>query len=483
MIRTLALGVFLTTCFAASALGQETPESTDALKERVAKQDETIELLKQRLERLEEGAGLPADPTAPETPPEPRDPHPVGEEGDAAEEPTEEAHWTDRIELGMFYVEDKKRAWKVEVRGRLHSDGRFIADRGHDDFDNGFQIRRARIEFRAKIYDRVSFDLGIEAGRTSDADLRNAYVTLKLHDSLRIRTGQMLLPYSTERLTSSKFLRHPERSILVASMVGQRDIGALVHGSLFGGHAYYMAGIFNGNGQNRRVDLDDDLDLAARFEVRPFADDDFRITLNYIHTPEDRSQTGPDDLRTVGNEFSRFLDYDTANNRRRGRRQRAGGGVLFSHGPFEFTGEVNADYHEDMRSTTERRTNLLNWSWFVGATWVMTGETLQQRHDGPRVDPASPFYDPQTEEMGLGAFQLSLRYEDVLIDRETIRKGFATGTDRVRALATSLHWYPWKELRFTLNYTYSNFGDRVTDSKGRRHNDDHAILCRMGFWF
>lgn len=481
----------LSSLFALSLAGatfaqEDAPAEADseALQEQVTEQQKTIETLEERLKRLEDASvpGASSDPD-PSEPSEAEDPRPVGEEGDAPEEPPQEAHWTDHIELGMFYVEDKKRNWKVEVRGRLMADGRFLADHGHDDFDNGFQIRRARIEFRAKVYERVSFDLGIEAGRTSDADLRNAYVTLKLHDGFRIRGGQMLLPYSTERLTSSKFLRQPERSILVASMVGQRDIGAMIHGSLFGGHAYYMAGIFNGNGQNQRVDVDDDLDLAGRFELRPFGDDTFRITANYIHTPEDRAQTGPGDLRTVGNQFSRFLDYDQTNNRRRGRRHRAGGGVLFSRGPFEFTGEVNADYHEDMRSATTRRTNLLNWSWFVGGTWVITGEELWQRHDGPRVTPDSPFYNTETEEMGIGAFQLSVRYEDLMIDRETIREGFAVGTDRVRALATSLHWYPWKELRFTLNYTYSNFGDRVTDSKGRRHNDDHAILCRFGFWF
>ncbi|MBL4846981.1 MAG: hypothetical protein JKY65_15790 [Planctomycetes bacterium] len=459
---------------AAQALAQDsTPET---LQERVSEQDETIRRLEERLDRLE-GKEQPAE----EEPPEEESAPEASPPAHAAEEAYEQP-WTERIELGMFYILDKEKHWRIDVRGRLMTDGRFLPERGHDDFNNGFQVRRARIEFRAKVYERISFDLGIEAGRTSDADLRNAYVTLQVFDPLRIRVGQMLLPYSTERLTSSKFLRHPERSILVASMVGLRDIGVLVHGPLFDGLAYYGFGLFNGNGQNQKLDTDDDFDFAARFEFRPFTDDTLRITTNYIYTPRDQTSAGPGDLRTVGNQFTKFLDYDSAN-RRRGRRHRAGGGILFSHGPFEVTSEVNFDYHEKVRSPTTTRSDLLNWAWFVGATWVITGEDLKQKHDGARVKPAAPLFDPSTGAMGPGAFQLSVRYEDLTIDKRTIRQGFAVGTDRVRALASTLHWYPWTDVRFSFNYTYSNFDDGVFDSKGRRHKDDHAIVTRFAFWF
>ena len=453
-----------------------------ALQDRVTQQDETIKRLEERLNRLEGKGPRPEATPADPTPADPTPADPSAAVGAPAPEEANERPWTERIELGMFYVLDKEKHWRLEVRGRLMTDGIFIAESGHHDFDNSFQVRRARIEFRAQVYERLSFDLGIEAGRTSDADLRNAYVSLEIVDPFQIQVGQMLLPYSTERLTSSKFLSHPERSILVSSLVGNRDTGAMAHGVLFDDLAHYSLGIFNGNGQNQRLDVDDSFDYAARLELRPFSDDSFRITANYILSPPDRTSSGPEDLKTVGNQVTKFLDYDAAN-RRRGRRQRAGGGVLFSRGPFEVKGEVNFDYHERVRSSTTPRSDLLNWSWFVGASWVLTGEELKGKNDGARVTPAQPFFDPATKSIGLGAFQLALRYEDVIVDERTIRQGFAVGTDRVRALASTLHWYPWTEVRLSLNYTYSNFDDPVFDSQGHRHKDDHAIVTRFAFWF
>lgn len=452
----------------------------EELRQRLDRQERELEALRRE---LKEGPVV-AEPGAEPAGSEPSDA--VGPD-DAPDRPATTKglphdHWAHSIHLSLFKIAAEDGSWEVAIRGRLQIDYRSQAERGRADFDDDFQVRRGRIEVRAKLYERITFDLGLEFGRTSNADLRNAYLGLKLHHGLRLRVGQMLLPYSDERLTSSKYLLHPERSMLVANLVGPRDIGALVHGSLFGELIYYSVGAFNGSGQNTRVDDDGDLDAAARVEFRPFADEHVRVSANYIFTPTNRTQSGPSDLRTVGSEFTTVVDY-ASGNRRLGRRHRAGGGVRAWWRSWQLVAEVNADYQEQVRAASGVEADALTYGWFVGGSWVVSGEDISLRHDGHQVEPAHPLFDPETKELGPGAFELALRYEQVIVERELFRKGIATGTDRVQAATLSGHWYPWRQVRFSLSYTYTQLDDRVRDSAQRAFNDEHTILARFAVWF
>jgi phosphate-selective porin len=425
----------------ALAVAQDPDTDLDALKKQLDELSEEVERLKA------------ADPERPID----------------ADPPEEDAtSWTDEVKLGLFYVESVDKAFKLAIKGRLMVDGRYVINRS--DFDNHFQLRRARIEFIGHLYERVRFSLGIELGRTSDADLRNAYVDIEFFDGLSLLAGQMLLPFSDLRLRSSKYLNHPERSMFVANIVGSRDIGAALHGTL-GDVFDYEVGIFGGTGQNKKLDNDDDVDAAARIVIRPWG----------IFTPKRTGATGPADVLTVGNQFTTFLDYGT--NDADGDRYRVGGGLLFSSGPIELTAEANVDYHTRVRSTTGFESDLFSWSWHAGVMWVVTGEVLKQKADGPKVTPAAPFYDPASEKLGLGAFAVAARYEEFFADDNVLNRGYATGTDEARALTGTAHWYLWESVRFSVSYIYTDFKDSIVDSQGRSHHNDHAVLGRLAFYF
>lgn len=453
--------------------GEDAP-SLESLRDRLDRQERELQDLRKALENSTQESTAPvASATAPG---EPSAQEPAPQEG------PQPGDWTKKIRISLFSIGAEDKSWYVALRGRLQSDYRALAERGHDDFDDHFQMRRARIEVRAQLYERVTFDFGMEFGRTSDADLRNAYLGLKVFDGLRFRAGQMLLPYSDERLTSSKYLLHPERAMLVANMVGQRDIGFLVHGSLFEDRLYYQFGVFNGAGQNTRIDTDDDVDGAGRLEFRPFGDESLRVTANYIYTPSNRASTGPRDLRTVGNQFSTVVDY-ASTNRRIGRRHRAGGGLRWQLANVQVVSEYNLDYQEEVRAASGARANVLAQGWLVGGSWVITGEEIKLRHDGHQVTPDAPFYDPETKSFGLGAFELALRYEQTLLERKIFRRGLATGTDRIQAATVTGHWYAWKNVRLSVSYTYTALDDRVLDSQNRAFHDEHTILTRFAVWF
>lgn len=290
----------------------------------------------------------------------------------------------------------------------------------------------------------------------------------------------MLLPFSDLRLTSSKYLNHPERTTLVASMVGNRDIGAMVHGKLADGAFGYYVGIFDGAGQNKKFDTDDDVDLAARIELSVATM--LRLSASYIFTPVRRASTGPHDLETVGNQRAMFLDY-ASTNRGLGSRHRFSTGALGVFGSLAVKAEVDLDQHRRVENAAGRRVHLLNWSWFVDVFTVLTGEQFYVKSNGLEVSPIVPFYDPATKAMGPGAWAVALRYEDLLADSRTVSGGFATGAERMQAITGTLHWYLWEQVRFSASYSFSHFGDGVLDSSGRRHTDEHSIMTRFAFYF
>ena len=387
--------------------------------------------------------------------------------------------WTEKVELGLFYIKSADDAFSLYIKGRLQVDGAFVLDEDREAFDNSFQIRRARIEFVGHVHERLEYNIGLEFGRTSDADLRNAFLELRVSDELRIRAGQQLLPYSTVRLTSSKYLNHPERTMLIGNIVEERDTGVMVHGQL-GELARYYLGVFNGNGQNERFDTDDDFDLATRLELQPAPF--LLLTANYIYSPPDREQQRLVDFRTVGNAFSTFLDY-LPGVQTRGKRHRVGGGFKLMFGPFELKAEVDADHHQEVVSPAGRRADLTNWSYYVDLAYVLTGEDIQQKDDGGVVVPDAPLYDTHTKQWGPGAWQLAVRFEDLYLDDATVRRGFAVGSDQARAVTTTLHWYLWKEVRFSVAYTYTHFEDGYRDPDGDRVIDENAILTRFAVFF
>ena len=457
-IRVTAL---LGSVLAAFAVAQDAPPSP-GVEERLREQEARIRSLE---EALQERRAAEEEAPAP-------DPEAAGDDAPPAADDAGGGTWDQEVELGLFFVRSRDRSHQLNLHARIMLDAKF--DLAHDYFDDTFQVRRARFTIEGHVFDHVGFKLGLEFGRTSDADVRDAYIRLHPIEAVQLFAGQMILPFSTSRFTSSNYLKHPERPILVAQLSGSREIGFQLYGELADERVTYYLGIFNGNGQNVRIDDDDDKDLAARIEVRPLAR--LQLSAAYVFSPTNRAATGPADALTVGQEGSRFLDYDTGQNRRRGKRHRIDAGARLRWGPVEVKGEVLFDYQREVTPAAGRKRNLLTCSWFVDAAVVLTGED-----SGDVVEPASPFYGP--DGFGPGAFELALRYEDFQADPEVLRGGFATGSDRARSGTVTLIWIPVARLRWMLSYTGTAFDQPVLAPGGDSHRNDHVALLRMHFFF
>ncbi len=465
-MRHLAITVAALTLCAQAGRAQE-GAGAESLERRLDAQQRELDAQREELRRLKEGAAAAPDPLAPPTQERAPDTAPPPAPASAAPE-------APPIKLGLFYLESPDGQHRLELNGRVMADGRFAPEGDHDDLDDGFLVRRARVDVSGRVWEHVTFRMGLEFGRTSDADLRDAFVNVGYLRWAQLRVGQFLPPFSTERHTSSNVMKHPERPIMVAHVSEPREVGLMLHGRLLDDLVTYWAAVVNGNGQNTARDDDDDKDGVVRLELAPLKS--VLLAASYWFTPANRGDArGPLDYRTVGNQLTRFLDYAAAN-RQLGPRERGTLDARVRWGWFELKGELVFDYHRDVTSPTGREADLLDWSWFVDASWVLTGEESQDT-----IEPADPLWGEQG--LGTGAFELAVRYEELHADPATLRGGFAAGARVVRATTATLTWIPVRRVRAMLSYTYSDFDAVVTTPDGDRRDDDHAILGRIGLWF
>ena len=122
--------------------------------------------------------------------------------------------------------------------------------------NNGFHIRRGRLQAKAKMTDRVSTKFQIEV-RDNSPKLKDAEAKIKFFDDFFIRGGQFKVPVWREELRSSGKLFLVERSevaeFLADNYLSARHIGIEVGGKLESGVGFAV-NYSNGAGEGGRED-------------------------------------------------------------------------------------------------------------------------------------------------------------------------------------------------------------------------------------
>ncbi len=155
---------------------------------------------------------------------------------------------------------------RVTISGFIQADAVFAPSSrptndgpGNDEGEapDSFSIPRARVALSGGITSKVSWNLqGDFANLTNDGRvLRDAYLQFTANPQFAVRFGQMVVPFSLERLTTYTKLELIDRSVIGASMVPSRDIGLMFFNiKPWRGWITYGAAIINGTGQNRADD-------------------------------------------------------------------------------------------------------------------------------------------------------------------------------------------------------------------------------------
>lgn len=127
--------------------------------------------------------------------------------------------------------------------------------------NSGFAIPYAIIGFTGKAYDKLTFNVSMNAAATGANILQQAWLDLKLRDEMAFRVGKFKTPFSHGYLTTLGETLMPQLpTSLTASVILPYslnavtpnigtgfDLGVEMHG-LLGGKVGYELGIFNGTG-------------------------------------------------------------------------------------------------------------------------------------------------------------------------------------------------------------------------------------------
>lgn len=120
---------------------------------------------------------------------------------------------------GKFFVASEDGRFRLDLSGQIQL--RYLAafrddEGGVDDFVGGFQTRRSKITFSGHVFDEsLRFKISNEFNRSSGNDrVSDAYIEKRFEDGVRLRVGQMKLPFLREFLDSSSRQLAVDRSLV-----------------------------------------------------------------------------------------------------------------------------------------------------------------------------------------------------------------------------------------------------------------------------
>jgi phosphate-selective porin OprO/OprP len=370
----------------------------------------------------------------------------------------------------------------------------FLGD-GGGVLNNSFLLRRARLISDGTIGKYTSFlfvpEFGNGSGGTATAvAILDAAVTVAPTSAVQFKFGKFKSPLGLEELQGDPNTNFVERAF-VSSLLPNRDVGAVVTGSLFGGALGYTAGLMNGISDSTTAsgnsDFDNDKDVDGRLWAQPFvADKDSPLWgvgfgVGASAGREKGTSAVTAGYKTDGQQT--FFKYG-ASVYADGEAWRVTPQASYYHGPFGALAEyvvsaVNVRPSAPTATTALPKTQLENKAWEITGSYVLTGEDASYSGVAPR--------EPFNWANGTwGAWQVVGRLEDVRIDPKAFPTfaALATNANEARAWGAGFNWYLSRAVRLSQDFLQTRFSTngRVPTTQILLH-DETALITRVQLSF
>ncbi|MCG6908816.1 MAG: OprO/OprP family phosphate-selective porin [Deltaproteobacteria bacterium] len=381
--------------------------------------------------------------------------------------------WAERIFFagykGGFYIRSEEEGgMELRLGGALQSDYRWYAEQ--ERADNGFDIRRARLRFRGQLTQYLRFKMEYEFQGNETDNLVDAWVEA-VFGRPSLRFGQTKEPFSLEWQTLDKGLYFAERSM--GYYLGpKRDLGVMLHGSVFDEVFTYAGGLFNGDGDDGSVSgpEEDVPEAAGRLVFSPFR----RSSLSWLNqfqvgASATYAQIDPINVnlsvKSTGMVGSLRTLYLLTHNTKYGviqdvgDRKRMGLEAAWALGPLIFQGEYVRLLYTDLEASGENPEDASLLTWYASAMWCLTGE--RPLLSGGRVKPIYPlrFFNPA--EGTWGALCLAARYEHFSGDPDWINPDSYVSVEEADAYSLALNWVLYPMARIVLDFSHTDFSDPI----------------------
>ncbi|MDP1658140.1 MAG: porin [Methylotenera sp.] len=423
--------------------------------------------------------------------------------------------------------------FKAAINGRVHTDYRIFdynegknnasilaattnsipttATQNQSQLSDGFELRRARLGFKASWKDYYEGEVVTDLTDGS-ALIDVGYVNIAWWKPVQFRVGIFKMPMNLEELTSSNNIDFMERSF-VNGLAPAKEIGAMVHGSPFTGVTYALA-LSNGNGKTRETELrEDGKDVIGRVTAN-FAEIMGNKTAVY-HVGASFSQgdqylssaagtaIGFGSARTEGRGATFMTGPSlTGGTNRELDRSRVGLEGAVAYGPFKAQAEWMKLSNEF--ATTVRSYDLDTSNWYAEALWTITGENYADAYKGGAFGSLKPKNDFDPSGFKGGLWEVGVRFSQFdASDYNTTAMGQgvvggladagvttkARGFAKADAWTLGLKFLPTANTRLMLNYVNTNFNDVIGGATGglvinnERVDSEKALNMRAQWMF
>ena len=214
-------------------------------------------------------------------------------EGAATPMSPEEYNSTKSLQLEAPAFLDRIRiSGRVQAMWKMWGDEEDTAVGVGDVFEKeGFRVPRWRLGVAASLFQHVRLVVTIgesEYRRTHDVNLLDANITLDYFDFANLTVGAAKVPVGRQTLTSSRDMQFVMRPVIQQQLtvpttegdvgaynglgIPERDVGITLSGRLWEGILKYYAGMYNGEGEYFRGNIDGNYSCVLRAVVNPLGD-------------------------------------------------------------------------------------------------------------------------------------------------------------------------------------------------------------------
>jgi phosphate-selective porin OprO/OprP len=463
MINSTRLTAFT---FLAMLLLALTPMHAQTSDADVAKR---LDLLEQKLSRLEErvNAALPPDATAV--------PSASGDRVSALESkiavleqqkavvntPTDAPKLT--ANSNDFSISSADGGYKLRFGAHIQMDGRNFLGDSSPALTDTYLVRRARPILTGSLGKYIEFRLVPDFGNGTTA-LYDAYGDVVFSKAFEIRGGKFKTPMGLEVLQNDADITFLERS-LVSDLLPNRDEGFMAFGTL-GKRMEYQVAVLNGapDGTNLDIDNNDGKDVVGRLFFTPFAPNSGLLKglgFGIAASTGDQSAGVLPSFKSSSGQNT-FFSYSSST-KAAGNRYRYSPQMYYYVGPFGLMAEYAVTEQQLTNTTTER---LSNHAWQVSGSWMLTGKNKgygRYAAKGTQDTNPNPLH---------GGLEIAGRYGGLTVDSAAFNDGFADITkaaESARQWTLGTNYYIGRNTKLSLNYEHTNFqggakvGNRPTE--------------------
>lgn len=452
-VISLAIGILIFSCTNVCFADEmsDLKEQLKAMQEQMQEQTKQIEVMQEKIVRLEHERPVEVKAQEAKTPlPEPVEKRLATLEERLAKKDSLGVYWKDGL-----YVATEDKQFDMSIGGRLQFDSAWFGEESKLKNKVGAaksrdQVRRARLQAKGTMYGDGIYKLEYEfAGDSGNARIQDAFIGWKNIPYIgMLRFGHMFEPMGRENLTSNSYITFMEYGLPLALMPG-RNIGLQSNSAFFNDALTLALGVFRDT-DDYGAGTSNKYNFGTRITSTPIYKDKGEEFLHLGFSYSRRGTNGTLQYRSKpeSNLAPYFVDTGVFSAKSA---NLFGLETAYIRGPLSFDAEYTS-------SLVDRGGN--NDAYFQGlyglVSYFFTGETRPYSRATGEFLRVRPKHNFSLKDKTWGAWEAALRYSYLDLDEDNINGGILSD------VTLGLNWYLNPNMRIMANYIFAKrngYGD------------------------